>query len=304
MLESVRLLSDFENPRTKLIQIVLAGQPQLADKLARPELAQLRQRVSIRSQLTPFTLSETGPYISHRLHVAGYKGSRLFTPAAWARIFVWSEGVPRSINNLCFNSLTLGCALERKEIDLSLVEEAIHDLEMSASGSEQYLSRRFPLAVPALSTEEAVQPAVSNLDKTTRPSTTREVVRDLDVTPTVSERSNSYGASHVRPSISVGAPPFVRRANGASDFGPSSFRAPVVAVLILLAAVACTLFVGTPRWVVPAQLSQPLSPSHSVDALPLQANVVQSGHWRPSQIHVVVEMLRYLKAKKVAGSTR
>src|SRR6266850_4979246 len=79
VLEAVRMLSNFEIPGTKLIQILLAGQPQLADKLARRELVQLRQRISILSRLKQFNASETVDYIDHRLKVAGYEGKRLFT---------------------------------------------------------------------------------------------------------------------------------------------------------------------------------------------------------------------------------
>lgn len=137
VLETVRLLSDFETPGSKLMQIVLAGQPQLEDTLARPALAQLRQRIAILSRLSPFTRSETGVYIDHRLKIAGYKGGHLFTPEARAMVASWSEGVPRKINNLCFNALTLGYALGRKEIDCPLVQEAANDLDMKPSVSEQ-----------------------------------------------------------------------------------------------------------------------------------------------------------------------
>jgi len=272
VLESVRLLSDFENPRSKLIQIVLAGQPQLADKLARSELTQLRQRISIRSRLRPFTLLETGAYIKHRLQVAGYEGDRLFSPAAWARIFVWSGGVPRNINNLCFNALTLGCALEKKEIHSSLVLEAINDLEMTASGSEQDDSRRFPQAVHALSTDAAVQLGGSNLDQTTRRTTTRELIPNLDDNPALSEQHNSQGASQADTTISTAAPPPLQRANGGSDFGSRSFRAPTLAALIFLAAITCTLLVGKPQSVVRALLSQPVSSLQNVDQAPLTTN--------------------------------
>jgi general secretion pathway protein A len=138
VLETVRLLSNFENSRSKLIQIILAGQPQLADTLARPAMAQLRQRVSILSRLSPFTLSETEAYINHRLSVAGSEGRQLFTPEARARIADWSRGVPRNINNLCFNALSLGYALGRKEIGCSLVQEAANDLEVNPSVSQGY----------------------------------------------------------------------------------------------------------------------------------------------------------------------
>jgi general secretion pathway protein A len=151
VLETVRLLSDFETPRSKLMQIVLAGQPELADKLARPTLAQLRQRISIVSRLSRFTRSETDAYINHRLRVAGYKGGPLFSPEVRAMIAAWSGGVPRNINNLCFNVLTLGYALGRKEIDCSLVQEAANDLELTPLVSKQHDSQKPPGPVAAVS---------------------------------------------------------------------------------------------------------------------------------------------------------
>ena len=137
-LETVRLLSNYETPRSKLMQIVLAGQPHLADKLARPELRQLCQRISIQSRLVPLTRAETSAYIDHRLQTAGYKGDRLFTPEARVMIAAWSEGVPRKINNVCFSALTLGYALGRPEIDGPLVQEAANDLEMKPFVSERH----------------------------------------------------------------------------------------------------------------------------------------------------------------------
>jgi TonB family protein len=136
-LETVRLLSNFETPRSKLMQIVLAGQPQLADKLERPELRQLCQRISILSRLSPLTREETSLYIDHRLQTAGHKAGHLFTPAALVLIAAWSQGIPRKINNLCFSALTLGYALGRKEIDCLLIQEAANDLEVRPSVPEQ-----------------------------------------------------------------------------------------------------------------------------------------------------------------------
>jgi hypothetical protein len=276
----------------------------LADKLARPELTQLRQRISIRSRLRPLTLSETGSYINRRLRVAGHEGGRLFTPAAWARIFVWSGGVPRNINNLCFSALTLGCALERKEVNSSLMEETIRDLEMTASGSEQNDSRPFPQATQALSTDAAVQRGVRNLDQTPRRTTASELMPALDAKPTVSEQRNSQGASQADTTISTVAPPPLQRANGGSDFGSRSFRAPTLAALIFLAAITCALLLGKPQSMVRALLSQPVSSLQNVDQAPLTTNAAQSGHWRLPQIRVVAELLRYLKTKQVAGGIR
>jgi TonB family protein len=130
VLESVRLLSDYENPNSKLIQIVLAGQPQLANKLARTELAQLRQRISIFSRLVPFSPAETNEYISHRLMVAGANGRKIFDPQARELIAYYARGIPRNINMLCFNAMSLGYALGKQEIDRSIIVEAARDFEM------------------------------------------------------------------------------------------------------------------------------------------------------------------------------
>ena len=113
VLELVRMLSNFETASDKLIQIVLAGQPQLAENIGSPELVQLRQRVSIFARLNPFTAEETALYVAHRLRVAGYASEMpLFTKDALALIAQASEGIPRNINNLCFNALSLGAALQ------------------------------------------------------------------------------------------------------------------------------------------------------------------------------------------------
>jgi general secretion pathway protein A len=131
VLEQVRLLSNFETSREKLIQIVLSGQPQLAEKIGSPALVQLRQRISMFGRLDPFSSEATGLYIQHRLRVAGYElEAPLFTGEALALIFQYSEGIPRNINNLCFNSLSLGCALKRKAIDADVVREVVSDLDL------------------------------------------------------------------------------------------------------------------------------------------------------------------------------
>jgi hypothetical protein len=126
-----RRTSNFETSREKLIQIVLSGQPQLAEKIASPGLVQLRQRISMFGRLDPFSPEATELYIQHRLRAAGYELEKpLFTAEALALIFKYSEGIPRNINNLCFNSLSLGCALKRKAIDGEVVREVVSDLDL------------------------------------------------------------------------------------------------------------------------------------------------------------------------------
>jgi general secretion pathway protein A len=131
VLELIRMLSNFETSREKLIQIILSGQPQLAEKIGSPDLEQLRQRVSIFACLKPFSREDTQLYIDHRLRIAGYDfNAPLFTRDALTLIAEYSEGIPRNINNLCFNSLSLACALQRKPIDVGIVREVIADLNL------------------------------------------------------------------------------------------------------------------------------------------------------------------------------
>jgi general secretion pathway protein A len=130
VLETVRLLSDFETPQAKLVQIILAGQPELGVKLASPQLVQLRQRISIVNTLNPLSIEETSQFIDHRLRVAGAKGQSPFSREAKVLIAKVSEGIPRKINNYCFNALSLGCAMRQKTIDARIVREVDEDLDI------------------------------------------------------------------------------------------------------------------------------------------------------------------------------
>lgn len=130
VLETVRLLSDFETPQSKLLQIVLSGQPQLADNLSHPGMTQLRQRISVIARLHPFARVETLVYLEYRLCKAGYSGPPLFTYEAADLIAVKSRGNPRTINNLCFNAMTLGFAKRQKQIDVATVSEVLADLDL------------------------------------------------------------------------------------------------------------------------------------------------------------------------------
>lgn len=135
ILEMIRMLSNFETPQAKLLQIVLVGQPQLADKLASPHLEQLRQRVSIITHFPPLDGNDIPQYIDHRLRVAGYSGGSLFTPAALRLIVTNSKGIPRKINNLCFHALSLGYAKNQKKIDEATLREVIADLSLESLGT-------------------------------------------------------------------------------------------------------------------------------------------------------------------------
>jgi general secretion pathway protein A len=130
VLETVRLLSDFESADKKLLQIVLAGQPELGRRLSRPNMTQLRQRIAMQARLDALPATEVVRYINHRLQVAGYRGTELFTAGALGLIAERSQGIPRLINNLCFSALSLGCATQQKQITSEVIRQAAVDLSL------------------------------------------------------------------------------------------------------------------------------------------------------------------------------
>jgi general secretion pathway protein A len=141
VLETIRLLSNFESPTEKLLQIVLAGQPQLAAKLAQPELKQLQQRITIVSTLFPLDKEQTQRYIEHRLTVAGYRGKSMFTPEAVASLWSVSNGIPRDINTLCFNALLLLAGTGARQVNTEVLREVFADVERGELTPEKTGSR-------------------------------------------------------------------------------------------------------------------------------------------------------------------
>lgn len=129
VMEQVRLLSNLETDQHKLLQIVLCGQPELKDKLRCPELKQLRQRITVRYHLYPLTEDETQQYIEHRLKIAGWEGTELFTREAVHGIFQYANGIPRLINAVCDIALLAGYVAGIKRLDGACVQRAIKQLE-------------------------------------------------------------------------------------------------------------------------------------------------------------------------------
>jgi general secretion pathway protein A len=127
-LEQVRLLSNFETPTEKLLQILLVGQPELQAKLDLPELHQLRHRISIHCSLPPLTPEETRDYIEHRLQIAGAHDVKILTERAIRRIAESTDGNPRMVNIVCDHCLLIGYADQRRKIDRDIVEQAIRYL--------------------------------------------------------------------------------------------------------------------------------------------------------------------------------
>ena len=132
VLETIRLLSNFETSKEKLLQILLVGQPELAVRLNSPELRQFKQRVMLRHHLRALSLQECWEYVMHRLKVAGGDRS-ILAPSAWESIYSYSGGIPRVINVLCDNALLMGYAIGRKEIDAEIIREVAEDLNITPS---------------------------------------------------------------------------------------------------------------------------------------------------------------------------
>jgi general secretion pathway protein A len=135
ILESIRLLSNFETPREKLLHIVLAGQPRLAETLQGSELAQLSQRVSTLIRLHPFSAAEISEYIHYRLRMAGRNGRSPFSEEAIDVIARASQGIPRNINALCYQALSIGCALRKTRIAGDVLRELAIDLHENGGRS-------------------------------------------------------------------------------------------------------------------------------------------------------------------------
>jgi general secretion pathway protein A len=137
VLESIRLLSNFETSKDKLLQILLVGQPELAVRLNSPDLRQLKQRVMLRHHLRALLLQECCEYVSNRLKVAGAERT-IFTPNALEGIYSYSAGIPRVVNVLCDNALLTGYALGRKEVDVGIIREVAEELSLTTNHEPRF----------------------------------------------------------------------------------------------------------------------------------------------------------------------
>ncbi|HET6418608.1 MAG TPA: AAA family ATPase [Geobacteraceae bacterium] len=146
VLEQIRLISNLETERDKLIQIILAGQPELEQLLERHELRQLNQRIAVRFRLSGMDFEDTVDYVNHRLSVAGGGNGVSFATAALGRVFRFSGGVPRLINLVCDRALLAGYARGQRQITSRLAAVAVKDLRKTEK--KCYLSLRlYPAGV-------------------------------------------------------------------------------------------------------------------------------------------------------------
>lgn len=130
VLEQIRLLTNLETNHKKLLQIILVGQPELQEKLARRELRQLAQRITARYHLRPLNLKETIAYIMHRIRIAGSQ-KNLFSRKAVEFLHAKTQGIPRLVNTICDRALVAAASRQKKQVDLSIIQQATNEV-MSA----------------------------------------------------------------------------------------------------------------------------------------------------------------------------
>jgi len=154
VLEEIRLLSGIETTKDKVLRIILAGQPELNDKLNAPDLTQLSQRIRLRFHLTPLSRADTAAYIQHRLEVAGSHGRAIFAEECFNSIFRFTGGIPRLVNTLCDTAMLSAYAQDRDVVTDDDVRSAIEELRWV-----EYAERSVRL--PSLSTESTASHRIS-----------------------------------------------------------------------------------------------------------------------------------------------
>ncbi len=145
LLEEVRLLTNLETSKNKLLHVILLGQPELNKTLADERFRALKQRITIRYDLSTLNLTDTREYILHRLKKAGARNLSVFDEGAISAIYEYSKGIPRLINIVCDNALLAGFSQEKNRITKSIIEEVIKDLEGSRTIKKQRLLSIIPL---------------------------------------------------------------------------------------------------------------------------------------------------------------
>jgi general secretion pathway protein A len=147
VLEQIRLISNLETDREKLIQIVLSGQPEFLQILERKEMRQLSQRITVRYHLQPMDFQDTVSYVRHRMIAAGGTGGDIFSRRALKRIYQYSRGLPRLINAACDRALLAGYTKDSTKISSRIAEIAIRDIKRNTAS---YAWKRHPVLLPAL----------------------------------------------------------------------------------------------------------------------------------------------------------
>ncbi len=148
LLEEIRLLTNLETSTSKLLQVVLSGQPEIEDKLKLPQMRQVKQRIVLHTRLRSLSPEETEGYISTRLKRAGANGQALFSPEAIRAIGCYSKGIPRLINLICENALISGFAAQMPVIPADLVEAVAKDFELETEPIPPQATPQLPSELP------------------------------------------------------------------------------------------------------------------------------------------------------------
>lgn len=162
LLEEIRLLSNLETDKSKLLQIVLVGQPELNIKLSSPELEQLRQRISISAHIIPLDRQDTEAYVKHRLNVAGNREAVVFEDAAMDVIYDFSKGTPRLINIICDFALLSAFTDSRRTVDGQLMQEIAADLLSESPETRATVVKRHE--VPQPDSSEKIRKVLSSIN--------------------------------------------------------------------------------------------------------------------------------------------
>ena len=164
LLEEVRLLANIETPTDKLLPIVLAGQPELADRLNQPSLRQLKQRVALRCYLEALDARETAEYIAGRIRVAGGNSVLVFTRQAVEAVFEGSGGIPRLISVICDNALISGFAADRRPVSRDIVDDVCRDFDLGEKKQEPLPAATVAAEVVPAAVVPAAVPAAAHAE--------------------------------------------------------------------------------------------------------------------------------------------
>jgi general secretion pathway protein A len=283
VLEELRLLSNINSGKDLLLQVVLVGQPELLDKLKRPELSQFAQRIAISHHLTPLPYAETRRYIEHRVKIAG-SDRPLFTEMAMGAIQYFSGGIPRLINSICDMSLVYGFADEQQVIGEELVFRVVSDRQLSGIAP---FAQSVPVDDPSVRAEimklanlvaptsETPAPAVEKtpepaLEKTSAPAVESrerveanpravEPIATVDITPQAPELLQRVVVEAIK-AAPLNAPGVAREAPPASREAPPAPREVTPTIREVAAP-------PVPREVVPTIREAPLAPREAVPTI-------------------------------------
>lgn len=149
LLEEIRLMTNVETFTEKLLQIVLVGQPELEQTIKKPQLRQLRQRLTLRARTYPLSLGETKAYVSQRLRIAGSNGEEIFDPESLAAIYRYSSGIPRVVNLICEHCLVTAFVDQQKVVTVTVVDAVARDFDLGDADNAPAMATPAPVASPA-----------------------------------------------------------------------------------------------------------------------------------------------------------